>query len=316
MADADLARVASVPLPPSCPELASLDLFLSVVRLGSVSRAATAHGITQPSASQRIRQLERQVGVALLDRSPNGSTPTEAGGLLADWAEAVVAAAAELAAGLEALCAPADGRLRTAASLTIAEYLLPGWLGALHRADRTARVELQVANSAAVIERVADGHADIGFIESPGPTGGLSSRQIGEDELVVVVAADQPWARRRGRAVPAATLAATPLVVREQGSGTRDALAAAFAAAGLVASEPLLELGSTTAVKEAAAAGAGPAVMSRLAVAREVATGHLVVIPVDGLNLARRLRAVWRSKEPLPALAAALLRRAERWRSA
>ena len=305
-----------MPLPPSCPELASLDLFLSVVRLGSVSQAAAAHGITQPSASQRLRQLERQVGVTLLDRSPNGSTPTEAGGLLAGWAEAVVAAAAELSAGLEALGAPADGRLRLAASLTVAEYLLPGWLGALHRAERTARVELSVANSAAVIERVADGRADIGFIESPGPTAGLSSRQIGGDELVVVVAGDLPWARRRGRAGTAATLAATPLVVREEGSGTRDALDGAFAAAGLVAREPLLQLGSTTAVKEAAAAGVAPAVISRLAVAREVATGHLVVIPVDGLNLGRRLRAVWRSREPLAPLAAALLRRAERSRTA
>jgi DNA-binding transcriptional LysR family regulator len=305
-----------MPLPPSCPDLASLDLYLSVVHLGSVSRAAAAHGMTQPSASQRIRQLERQAGVALLDRSPNGSTPTEAGALLADWADVVVAAAAELAAGLEALGAPADGRLRVAASLTIAEYLLPGWLGALQRAQRTARVELKVANSAAVIERVTDGRADIGFIESPGSTAGLSSRQIGEDELVVVVAVDHPWARRRSRAVPAARLAATPLVVREQGSGTRDALAEAIAAAGLVASEPILQLGSTTAVKEAAATGLGPAVVSRLAVAGEVATGRLVVIHVDGINLRRRLRAVWRPRETLAPLAAALLRRAQRSRSA
>jgi DNA-binding transcriptional LysR family regulator len=300
-----------VPLPPSCPELASLDLFLSVVRLGSMSRAATAHGVTQPSASQRIRQLERQVGVALLDRSPNGSTPTDAGALLAGWADVVVAAAAELAAGVEALGAPVDGRLRVVASLTVAEYLLPGWLGALRRAERTARVELQVANSTEVMERVGDGRADIGFIESPGRTAGLSSRQIGADELVVVVAAGHAWARRRGRAVPAATLAATALVVREQGSGTRDALNEAFAAAGLVPMEPALQLGSATAVKEAAAAGVGPAVVSRLAVGGELVTGHLVAIAVDGLDLTRRLRAVWRPGEPLAPLAAALLRRAE-----
>ena len=275
-----------------------------------MSRAATAHGMAQPSASQRIRQLERQVGVALLDRSPNGSTPTAAGALLADWAEVVVAAAAQLAAGVDALGASTGGQLRVAASLTVAEYLLPGWLGALHRAERSARVELQVANSAAVIERVADGQADIGFIESPGRTAGLSSRQIGDDELVVVVAADHPWARRRGRTVPAALLAATPLVVREQGSGTRDALDGALAAGGLAAREPVLQLGSTTAVKEAAAAGVGPAVMSRLAVAGEAAVGHLVVISVEGLNLRRRLRAVWRPNEPLAPLAAALLRHA------
>jgi DNA-binding transcriptional LysR family regulator len=304
-----------MPLPPSCPDLASLDLFLSVVRLGSLSRAATAHRMTQPSASQRIRQLERQVGVQILDRTPNGSTPTAAGAVLAGWADVVVAAAAELAAGVEALGAPADGRLTVAASLTVAECLLPGWLGALHQAEPTTRVELEVTNSATVMERVADGRADLGFIESPGRTAGLSSRHIGQDELVVVASADHPWARRRGRAVSAATLAATPLVVRERGSGTRDALAEAFAAAALVQADPILELGSATAVKAAAAAGAGPAVMSHLAVAAEVAAGQLVVIPVDGLCLSRRLRAVWRPREPLAPLAAALLRRAERSRT-
>jgi DNA-binding transcriptional LysR family regulator len=270
----------------------------------------------QPSASQRIRQLERQVGVPLLERTPNGSRPTAAGALLAGWADAVVAAAAELTAGVEALAGPAEGQLRVAASLTVAEYLLPGWLGALHQAEPAARVELQVANSATVMERVAQGHADLGFIESPGRTAGLSSRPIGEDELVVVVSAGHRWARRRGRSVPAATLATTPLVVRERGSGTRDSLVQAFAAADLIPVDPALELGSATAVKAAAAAGVGPAVMSRLAVTAEVATGQLVVVAVDGLALSRRLRAVWRPGEPLVPLAAALLRRAERSRPA
>ncbi|MET7397160.1 LysR family transcriptional regulator [Dactylosporangium sp. NPDC005572] len=107
---------------------------MSVVRLGSVGRAAEAHHISQPAASARLRQLKRQLGVPLLHRTPQGSTLTEAGALVADRARAAVDAAAALAAGVATLRATADSRLVVAASQTIAEYLLPGWLVAPRRA--------------------------------------------------------------------------------------------------------------------------------------------------------------------------------------
>ena len=85
-----------MPLPPTFPELASLDLFVSVIELGSVSQAAAAHGVTQPSASSRIKHLERQLGMQLLDRGPGGSRPTDAGVVVAGWAEGILRAAHEL----------------------------------------------------------------------------------------------------------------------------------------------------------------------------------------------------------------------------
>ena len=105
-----------MPLPSSFPELASLDLFVSVIELGSVSRAAEAHGITQPSASSRIKHLERQVGLRLLERGPSGSRPTGAGVVVAGWADGILRAAHELDAGLSAFQAAQAGRLRIAAS--------------------------------------------------------------------------------------------------------------------------------------------------------------------------------------------------------
>jgi len=114
-----------VPLGPAFPELASLDLFVSIVELGSVSRAAKAHGIAQPSASSRLRHLERQLGMQLVTRSPSGSVPTDAGVVVAGWAEAILRSAHELKAGLEAFQAEQVGRLRVTASFTVAEYLLP-----------------------------------------------------------------------------------------------------------------------------------------------------------------------------------------------
>src|SRR4051812_40007399 len=250
-------------LSPSFPDLVALDIFCSTVALGSLSRAAEAHGIAQPSASARLRQLERRLGLTLLHRSPTGSMPTQAGVLVAEWAAGVLAAARQLQEGVDSLKDRQGGRLRIAASLTIAEYLLPVWLVRLRRTHPDSPIELDVANSSRVLEEVAAGRANLGFVESPGSTSGLPSAQVGTDELVVVVGPGHRWAQRRSP-LPASALTAEALVVREAGSGTREALEQALGAAGFVLAAPAAELGSTAAVKAVVAAGGGPAVLSRL----------------------------------------------------
>ena len=177
-----------MPLPASFPELASLDLFVSVVELGSVSRAAAAHGVSQPSASSRIKHLERQLGMRLLDRGPSGSLPTDAGVVVAGWAETILRAAHELEAGLSAFQAAQAGRLRIVASFTIAEYLLPQWLDRFSRDHPRDSIALEVANSTTVIDRLRHGAADLGFIETPSELDGLDEAIVGNDELVTVVA--------------------------------------------------------------------------------------------------------------------------------
>ncbi|MGW7404479.1 LysR family transcriptional regulator [Streptomyces sp. NPDC054833] len=270
------------------PDLGALELLLAVARLGSLGAAAREVGITQPAASSRIRSMERQLGVALVDRSPRGSRLTDAGALVTDWARRVVEAAEAFDVGAQALRDRRDSRLRVAASMTIAEYLLPGWLLAL-RADRPdTAVSLLAGNSAAVAERLLADEADVGFVEGLTVPPGLDSAVIAHDRLIVVTAPGHPWARRR-QPLPATELAATPLILRERGSGTRQVLDAALG--GLA--RPLIELSSTTAVKASAVSGAGPAVLSELAVREELAMRRLVSIPVDGILLARDLRAVW-----------------------
>lgn len=292
-------------LGPAFPELASLDLFVSVVELGSVSAAARAHGVAQPSASSRLQHLERQVGLKLLDRGPSGSTPTDAGIVVAGWAEQILRAAHELQAGLSAFKAEQSGRLRIAASFTIAEYLLPAWLQRFSTEHPADSVALEVANSATVIDRLRAGDADLGFIETPSPIDDLAQRIVEHDQLVAIVAPGHPWAAVD--AVPVEALAATPLVTREAGSGTREALEAALAAMGLPAPPSVLELGSTSAVRSAVLLGNSPTVISRLAVADELAADHLVEVVITGLAITRDLRAVWSRNHPLPPLAEDLL---------
>ncbi|WP_442809523.1 LysR family transcriptional regulator [Streptomyces sp. SR27] len=266
-------------------------MLLAVARHGSLGAAAREVGITQPAASSRIRSMERQLGVALVDRSPRGSRLTDAGALVTDWARRIVEAAEAFDAGAQALRGRRDPRLRVAASMTIAEYLLPGWLIALRAERPDTAVSLQAGNSAVVAERLLGNEADIGFVEGLAVPEGLDGVVVAHDRLAVVAAPSHPWARRRGPVDPA-ELAATPLVLRERGSGTRQVLDAALSAHGGLA-QPLLELASTTAVKAAAVSGAGPAVLSELAIAEELASRRLVAIPVEGVLLRRDLRAVW-----------------------
>ncbi|MGK4582010.1 LysR family transcriptional regulator [Kitasatospora sp. HPMI-4] len=277
-------------LSPHVPELGALELLLAVARLGSVGRAAAELGVSQPAASARIKGMERQIGVALLERSPRGSRPTEAGRLVVEWARGVVEAAQALDAGIDALRGSRDARLRVVASLTVAEYLMPGWLLALNEASPGTAVTLRTANSADVAARVLAGHADLGFVEGPRTPAGLSGAVVAADRLVVVVAPDHPWARRS--AVTGPELAATPLVLREPGSGTREVLDRALAPFGGTA-PPRLELASSTALKAAAMTGAGPVCLSELVVVEELATGRLVSVPLTGVDLHRPLRAVW-----------------------
>ncbi|MEV6118249.1 LysR family transcriptional regulator [Streptomyces sp. NPDC052109] len=270
------------------PDLAALELLLAVARLGSLGAAAREVGITQPAASSRIRSMERQLGVALVDRSPRGSRLTDAGALVTDWARRVVEAAAAFDAGARALRDRRDSRLRVAASMTIAEYLLPGWLLALHAERPDTAVSLLAGNSAKVAELLLTDEADVGFVEGLTVPTGLDSVVIAHDRLIVVTAPGHPWARRRRPLTPQ-ELAATPLILRERGSGTRQVLDAALG--GLA--RPLIELSSTTAVKASAVSGAGPSVLSELAVGEELAMRRLVSIPVEGVSLRRDLRAVW-----------------------
>jgi molybdate transport repressor ModE-like protein len=298
-------------LSPHVPDLAGLALLLDIAQVGSLNRAAQRAGVSQQAASERVRSMEAQTGLALLHRTPRGSRLTVEGEVIAEWATQLLDVAARMETGIAALRADRRSRLRVSASSTIAEQLLPAWLASFRVAcGLAAEIVLTAANTETVIAHVTTGQADIGFIEGPRQPHALRSRVIGHDQLTVVVAPGHPWARRR-RPVSAAELASTPLVSREGGSGTKDALAAALATAlgpGAAQAPAALSLSTTAAVRAAVLAAAAPAVISDLAVADDLAAGRLLQIPVSELDLHRELRVVWDgAKQPPPGLARDLI---------
>ncbi len=291
------------------PDLDSLTLLLEIAQEGSLGRAGVRHGLSQPAVTARLRSMERQVGVPLVERGPTGSRLTSAGALVADWARGLLDSADVLAAGIASLRADASTRLRVAASLTVAEHLLPVWLVRFAEHRPATTISLEAMNSQHVEEAVLGGSVDLGFTEGPTVPSGLSSQVVAHDRLAVVVPPGHPWAHRRSP-LTAAELAATRLVQREPSSGTRTALEVALAP--LTLAPPVLELSTTSAVRSAAAAGAGPAALSILALRDDIAAGRLVEVPVPGLDLGRSLHAVWPRGARPSATAQDLLRVAHR----
>ena len=258
-------------MPRPLPDLGALALLVAVDELGSLGAAARQQGVAQPNASRTLKGLERDLGVPLLRRGARGSTLTPQGTVVVHWARRVITDAGRL--------------LDAAASFREARQV------ELRARHDGIRIHLHVQNSTQTFERVADGSCEVGFVESPSVPRGLFSTTVARDRLVVVVTPDHLWARRRRPLTPG-ELAATSLVEREPGSGTRTTLDDALSAHDRA--QPLLELSSGAAIRASVLAGVGPAVISTLAVADQVTAGTLRIVPVDGLSLERRLRAVWR----------------------
>ena len=291
------------------PELSALELLSAIAKTGSLNAASREVGISQQAVSARLTSIESQIGVRVVTRTTRGTQLTAAGEVVVEWAEQVLDVAQRVDTGLASLRAERRSRLKVVASQTVAEQLLPRWLvsfqAAAARHGATApEVSFNATDSEGAIAAVREGQAELGFIEIRGTLHELRSRVIGHDELIVVVAPDHKWARRSAP-ITVAQLRQTPLVSRE--SGWRLLLGAeepdADGEQPGTAAHPL-EFGSAAAVRAAVLAGAGPAVMSRLAVSDDLIHGRLQAVPVANLDLRRDLRAIWMGARTPPAGAA------------
>jgi molybdate transport repressor ModE-like protein len=281
---------------PHVPDLVGMEVLLAVRDSGSLGAAARRLGLSQQAVSSRLRAMEAVMGLELVSRTRRGSELTPDGRRVAALAGKVLLAAAELEAGVEGLRGVATSTMRIAASFTVADYLLPGWLVALQETQRDLHIDLVTLDSDDVIAAVRDGSARLGFIETPLLPDGLHTMQVGVDELVVIVAPGHRWTRRTAP-LAMEELVGTRLVTREPGSGTRQSFEVLVAERlrGAALAPPDRELRSTSATKAAVASGAAPAVISARAVIDDVALGRLVIVPVAGERMLRPLSAVWRT---------------------
>ena len=287
---------------PEAPDVAALQLLIAIAEHGSLGAAARSLGLAQPNASRSLSRLERHTGVTLVRRTTSGSVLSAEGLIVLDHARRIVNEFQELDASLASMRHGGADTLRVIASQTVAEHLLPQWLGPFGQEQPTTRVGVTIGNTATVLDAVRTGTADLGFTEDAETPRGVNSLVVAQDQLCVVVRPGHEWSD--GRCVDADTLATTPLVTREPGSGTRNALAAFLYPRGLAAAA--VELNSNAAVKVSAAAGTGPAVLSRLAVGDALRNRTLVEVACS-VSMHRDLRAVWSGPRRVRHRAAAAL---------
>jgi DNA-binding transcriptional LysR family regulator len=283
--------------------LPHLETFVEAAERGSFTAAARALRVTQAAVSQRIHQLEAAVKVTLFHRDGGHMKLTDAGRLLHSVAQRILALHAEARAGLKGVKPIATGELVIAASTVPGDHLLPPILAAFRRKFPLIKIVVRVSDTDSVLRAVRRGQAHLGAVGARPDDPGLEYRPFAREELVLVVAADHAWRRRR--AVSFEHLRGQPLIQREAGSGSRQCFEEALRAAGHSASDLAvsMELGSNEAIKEAVAQGAGVAVLSSRVVQKEVGQGTLHQLKLKGLTLDREFYFVRDGKRALPATA-------------
>jgi DNA-binding transcriptional LysR family regulator len=274
-----------------------LRLFLALAETGSVSGAARAMHVTQPTASMQLREVAQAVGLPLHEVIARRVHLTEPGIELARTARAMTAEWEAFGQKVDAMKGLTRGRLKVAVVST-AKYFVPRWLGSFCERHPDIEIALEVLNRDGVVSRLRDNRDDLYIMSMPPSDLELEDRVFMANPLVLVAAADHRLARRRR--LQLADLRDERFVLREKGSGTRMATDAHFRQARF-RPQVRLELGSNEAVREAAAGHLGLAVLSRHALAGDPRSLGLAELPVAGFPIPSRWHVVWpRGKRPSP----------------
>ena len=274
---------------------ARLRAFVGFVRRGSFSGAAEELRITQPAVSKHIADLERQLGVKLIERRSRALTT--AGEFLAAHVLRSEALLRQAVLGLASLREPMSGPLSIVAAGTPGTYVLPEIVAKFQAAHPGVRVQFELATSAQVVEAVRAHRAEIGvtggFVAAPE----IEAKPLIEDEIVIV----GPPAFA-GRRVSRDDLEAMTWISREEGSATRVIADHALADLGIMPSRRLA-LPAWEAIKIAVRRGHGIAAFSRLALSEELAQGTLVMIPFVPWKV-RRIFSIVQIRDAAPTPAA------------
>jgi DNA-binding transcriptional LysR family regulator len=275
-----------------------LEVFLAVAHAQNFSRAAERIHLSQPTMSEHTRELEEELGVPLFVRHSRSVTLTEAGRVFEDYATRVVATLAAARQALAELDGLKRGSLVIGASTTPGTYVLPALIARFRKQYPGITVALRIGNSRHVEERVREGDVELGVIG--GHMLGPSERCVAAgivDELQLIVPPDHP---APGPTMSRAQLGREPLLIREEGSATRQVTERVLRQAGVVV-RPAMELDHTETIKRAVMAGLGVAFVSRFAVEEEIAAGRVRALAVERLTLRRHFHIIHDERRPLSA---------------
>jgi DNA-binding transcriptional LysR family regulator len=287
-----------------------VEIFLAVARAKNFTRAAETLHLSQSTLSQHVRELEHELGVRVFDRLGRAVTLTEAGRLLEEQAARIATTLSTMRRSIDELKGLERGSLVIGASTTPGIYVLPAVVGAFRRRYPGIDVSLRIGNSRLIEERVRADEVDLGVVG--GHVLGAKERCVAAglvDELVLIVPRRHAWAKRRE--VAPAELTETPLLMREQGSATRQVTERALRQAGIKFTTAM-ELDHIEAIKQAVMAGLGVAFVSTYAVRGELATRRLHALRLKGLRVRRHFHVIHNESRTLTGSARAFMVMLER----
>lgn len=279
--------------------LRQLQVFESVARHLSHSRAAAELYLSQPAVSMQIKQVEQIVGLPLFEQAGKKLHLTAAGEELLRHARAMLQLMNEMESAFDEMKGLERGRL-TIAAVSTANYFMPQLLAKFIQAHPRIQVSLSVANRDAVVKQVADNVADLAIMGQPPQGADMRAEAFLENPLVVIAAPTHPLASTRK--VQPRQLAKETFLLREQGSGTRGVVERFFASHKL----PLpvhMEMDTNEAIKQSVQAGMGIGIISRHGIELELETRRLVILDATGFPIVRHWYLVQR-KDKRPSVAA------------
>ena len=274
-----------------------LRVFVTAARTLSFSKCAAALNITQPAVSRHIGELEAQYGMPLFTRGTSGVALTKAGGLLLSHAEGLLSAYQKMDYDMELLSQTSQGRLSIGASTTIAMYLLPPVLASFMELSGGVEVSMLSGNSENVEQWLRDGTVDIGFVENASRRPWLHYEPLMADELVLVAGTQGRYGAIES--VTPEELRGLPIVLREKGSGTREIIERTLNRRGIRVEDlnVVIELSSTEAIKSVVRSSDTLAIVSVIALHRELADSSLRIVDIDGIDMPREFATAVRPGE-------------------
>jgi DNA-binding transcriptional LysR family regulator len=272
-----------------------LTLFEAVARHLSFTRAADELHLSQPAVSMQIRQLEESVGLALFEKSGKRIGLTEAGKEVFHYSQSINRELAEMEEVLQSLKGLSRGRLNLAVASTV-NYFAPRLLAEFHKAYPGIQLALDVTNREKLISMLIENSVDMVLMGQPPANVEVEYEAFMENPLVVVAPPEHPLSGEK--AIPLERLAAETFLMREPGSGTRQAMERFFFKREVKIRQGM-QMTRNEAIKQAVRAGLGLSIVSIHTIDLELKTGRLVILDVDGFPIKRQWFLVYRKGKRL-----------------
>ena len=258
-----------------------LQVFHTVAKVMSFTKAAETLHMTQPAVTFQVKQLEDFFNTRLFDRTHNKITLTDAGKVVYDYSDQILELYEKMNSDVREMTGEVTGTLVIGASTTIAEYMLPSLLGAFKKQYDDVNIRLQVGNTDAIVSMVENNMIDLGLVEAPVHNKNLEVDVCRVDEMQLICPKSHPLAKRDK--VTVEEFRKYGYITREEGSGSRTVIDSYIREQSLTYSDlkVVMELGSPEAVKMAVESDVGIAIVSRTTLAKELKLDTLVAIPLD-----------------------------------